>query len=122
MKNIYKIILMLSIFLAACSTITPRWESNYTYSGVRISVIDIKEWEVEKVGLKVSVLAEASKFFAPMKKLRHRVLWYKTDGQPIKTTLSYWQKLSLKRGARQELVYIAPSLEASSYLIEFEDL
>ena len=122
MKNIYKIILMLSIFLAACSTITTPWDSKYTYSGDRISVIDIKEWEVKKVGLKVSVLVEASKFLAPMKKLRHRVLWYKTDGQPITTTLSYWQKSFLKRGARQELVYIAPSLEASSYLIEFEDL
>ena len=125
MKNIHKTILILSIFLAACSTspvMTPPWESNYTYSGDRISVIDIKEWEVQKVGLKVAVLVEGSKFFTPMKKLRYRVLWYKNDGQPIKTTLSYWQTFSLKRGTKQELVFIPPSLEASSYLIEFENL
>lgn len=125
MKVALPLLFTVTLLLGGCASTPealPPWSSNVSYSGNRLEVVDLQAWEQGNLGLKVMVAVEINDSLPKMKKFRHRILWYTNSGQPIRTTLSYWQNAEEKRGTRQEYAYVAPSPEARSYRVEIEDL
>jgi|TARA_B110000908_G_C10262437_1_gene460370 hypothetical protein len=109
------------ILVAGCVVSAPNpWDVHVRYVG---GAMDIKEYRDDSVpgGLTEVYLAALSKRDFTQK-VRYRVLWYSSSGQPLKSTLSGWRTKSVAARSILEIATISPSADAQDYRIEIEDL
>jgi hypothetical protein len=121
-KKLTLVLLLVTFGLSGCVATTPLveppWVKNIRYNGDDLEVIDMQSWNIENQGIKVLLSLQVKNFLPVQNRpFRHRILWYKSSGEPIKTTLSYWQRVSGKSDSRHELSYMSPS-----FTVEIEDL